>query len=94
MCNPISQAAIMNAQGCDFNIAMGLCVGHDSLFLKHADAPTTVFAVKDRLLGHNPLAALYQSRQYYRRLRARGGTPGESESEARNVSGEEAPEQS
>lgn len=81
MCNPISQAAIMNAEGCDFNIAMGLCVGHDSLFLKYADAPTTVFAVKDRLLGHNPLAALYQSRQYYRRLRVRGGIPGESEVE-------------
>lgn len=78
MCNPISQAEIVNQEGCDFNIAMGLCVGHDSLFLKHADALTTVFAVKDRLLGHNPLAALYQSRQYFRRLRTRGGIPGEA----------------
>ncbi|KPK21756.1 MAG: metal-binding protein, partial [Dehalococcoidia bacterium SM23_28_1] len=79
MCNPISQAEILNEEGCDFNIAMGLCVGHDSLFLKHANAPTTVFAVKDRLLGHNPLAALYQSRQYYRRLRTAGGIPGKAE---------------
>lgn len=79
MCNPISQAEILNEEGCDFNIAMGLCVGHDSLFLKHANALTTVFAVKDRLLGHNPLAALYQSRQYYRRLRTAGGIPGETE---------------
>jgi uncharacterized metal-binding protein len=71
MCNPISQAEILNEEGCEFNIAMGLCVGHDSLFLKHAKALTTVFAVKDRLLGHNPLAALYQSRQYYRRLLTR-----------------------
>jgi uncharacterized metal-binding protein len=78
MCNPISQAEILNEEGCDFNIAMGLCVGHDSLFLKHANAPTTVFAVKDRLLGHNPLVALYQSRQYYRRLRQVGGIPGEA----------------
>jgi uncharacterized metal-binding protein len=78
MCNPISQAEIVNEEGCDFNIVMGLCVGHDSLFLKHAKALTTVFAVKDRLLGHNPLMALYQSRQYYRRVRARGGIPGEA----------------
>jgi uncharacterized metal-binding protein len=79
MCNPISQAEILNDEGCDFNIAMGLCVGHDSLFLKHANALSTVFAVKDRLLGHNPLVALYQSRQYYRRLRSTRGIPGEAE---------------
>lgn len=71
MCNPICQAEVLNGDGCDFNIMLGLCVGHDSLFLKHAQAPTTVFAVKDRLLGHNPLAALYLSRSYYRRLRSR-----------------------
>ena len=71
MCNPIAQAEILNNEGCEFNIMMGLCVGHDSLFLKHAKALTTVFAVKDRLLGHNPLAALYLSRSYYRRVRSR-----------------------
>ncbi len=81
MCNPIYQAELLNHDGCDFNIMLGLCVGHDSLFLKHAQAPTTVFAVKDRLLGHNPLAALYLSRSYYRRLRSRdlaSGLAGES----------------
>ena len=43
---------------------MGLCVGHDSLFLKYAEAPCTVLAVKDRLLGHNPLAAIYYDRRF------------------------------
>ena len=71
MCNPISQAEILNEEGCQFNILMGLCVGHDSLFLKHVKALTTVFAVKDRLLGHNPLMAIYLSRSYYRRLHTR-----------------------
>lgn len=71
MCNPISQAEILNKEGCDFNILMGLCVGHDALFLKHAKALTTVFVVKDRLLGHNPVAALYLSSSYYRRLLAK-----------------------
>jgi uncharacterized metal-binding protein len=71
MCNPICQAEILNREKTDYNIMMGLCVGHDSLFLRSCDALTTVFAVKDRVLGHNPLAALYTSRSYYRRLRSK-----------------------
>jgi uncharacterized metal-binding protein len=34
----------------------------------HAKAPTTVLIAKDRVLGHNPAAALYTSGSYYRRL--------------------------
>jgi len=72
MCNPIAQAEILNKEGCEFNILVGLCVGHDALFLKHAEALTTVFVVKDRLLGHNPVAALYLSSSiYYKRLLAK-----------------------
>jgi uncharacterized metal-binding protein len=70
MCHPIAQAQVLNDASTDFNILLCLCVGHDSLFLKHSDAMCTVLAAKDRLLGHNPLAALYLSRSYYRRLRA------------------------
>jgi len=69
MCNPISQARVLNKEKTDFNILLGLCVGHDSLFLKYADAPCTVLAVKDRLLGHNPLAAIYNIDSYYRALK-------------------------
>ncbi len=65
MCNPVAQALIVNKQKTQFNILLGLCVGHDSLFFKHADAPTTVLAVKDRVTGHNPLAAVYTSGSYY-----------------------------
>ncbi len=68
MCNPIAQAEILNASRTDFNILLGLCVGHDSLFFKYAHAPTTVFAVKDRVLGHNPLALIYTSGSYYERF--------------------------
>lgn len=68
MCNPIAQAEVLNEALTEFNIIMGLCVGHDSLFLKHAKAMTTVFAVKDRVLGHNPLAAIYNLEVYYQRL--------------------------
>jgi uncharacterized metal-binding protein len=69
MCNPILQAAVLDAAGTDFNVMLGLCVGHDALFLKHVKGLTTVLAVKDRVTGHNPLAALYTLRSYYRKLR-------------------------
>ena len=61
MCNPITQAEILNREGTEFNILVGLCVGHDSLFFKYAHAPTTVLIAKDRVFGHNPAAALYLS---------------------------------
>ncbi len=65
MCNPSLQAKLANHYNSEFNILLGLCVGHDSLFFKYAEAPSTVLAVKDRLLGHNPLAAIYLSDSYY-----------------------------
>jgi uncharacterized metal-binding protein len=68
MCNPIAQAELLNQAGTDLNIMLGLCVGHDSLFLRYAKAWNTVFSVKDRVLGHNPIAALYTTGSYYRRL--------------------------
>ena len=67
MCNPVTQAAILNREKCEFNLMLGLCVGHDSLFLKYIEGPVTVVAVKDRLLGHAPLNALYSG--YYRYLK-------------------------
>jgi len=69
MCNPIYQAKLFNHEKTEFNILLGLCVGHDSLFFKFAQAPTTVLAVKDRVTGHNPLAAIYLSESYYRKLK-------------------------
>lgn len=69
MCNPVFQALLANQWPSQFNVLLGLCVGHDSLFLKFADALSTVLAVKDRLLGHNPLAAVYQCDSYYRYLK-------------------------
>ncbi|MGN0203731.1 MAG: DUF1847 domain-containing protein [Coprococcus sp.] len=69
MCNPIMQAKALAAQKTDFNIVIGLCVGHDTLFLKHSEAPTTVMIVKDRVLGHNPVAALYTANSMYSRFK-------------------------
>ena len=66
MCNAIGQAIVLNEAHTDLNILLGLCVGHDSLFIKHSDAPITVFAVKDRVLCHNPLAVIYGADKYYK----------------------------
>ena len=66
MCNPILQARILNRAHTDFNVLIGLCVGHDALFMRHSDAPVTVLVAKDRVLGNNPCAALYSG--YYKRL--------------------------
>ena len=67
-CNPIAQAEILNRQGTDMNIILGLCVGHDMLFNKHSQAPVTTLVVKDRVTGHNPIAVLYGQNFYYKRL--------------------------
>jgi uncharacterized metal-binding protein len=68
MCNPIAQAEVLNAEKVDLAVMLGLCLGHDTLFLKYSRVLTTVFAVKDRVTGHNPLAAIYLSSSYYSRL--------------------------
>ncbi len=67
MCNPIGQAILLNQEKTEFNIVLGLCVGHDSLFIKYSEAPVTVFAVKDRVLAHNPLGAIYLAEGYYKK---------------------------
>ena len=68
LCNPIAQAELLAEHGCEFNVVMGLCIGHDSLFFKHAKGLTTVLVTKDRVLGHNPVAALQLADSYYSRL--------------------------
>lgn len=68
MCNPILQAKILNRHHTGLNVVIGLCVGHDSLFYKHSDALVTTLVAKDRVLCHNPAAALYQAHGYYARL--------------------------
>ncbi|MBQ6662167.1 MAG: DUF1847 domain-containing protein [Firmicutes bacterium] len=68
MCNPILQAELLNQAGTDLNVVVGLCVGHDSLFYKYSEAVCTTLVTKDRVLGHNPAAALYLTNSYYKRL--------------------------
>lgn len=66
LCNPIAQAMLLNESETDLNIIFGLCVGHDSLFIMHSKAPVTCLAVKDRVLAHNPMGAIYTYHNYYK----------------------------
>ena len=69
LCNPIGQAELLNRAGTELNVAVGLCVGHDSLFFRHSEAPVTVLVAKDRVTGHNPIAALYTLHSYYKKVK-------------------------
>ncbi|WP_349677319.1 MULTISPECIES: DUF1847 domain-containing protein [unclassified Archaeoglobus] len=66
LCNPVAQAMLLNEEGTELNIIFGLCVGHDSLFIMHSKAPVTCLAVKDRVLAHNPMGAIYTYHSYYK----------------------------
>jgi uncharacterized metal-binding protein len=65
MCNPAGQAQMLNNAETQLNIICGLCVGHDAVFTRLSDAPVTTLIAKDRVLAHNPAAAIYC--QYIRR---------------------------
>jgi len=63
-CNPVLQAELLNNAATGINVIVGLCLGHDMLFTMNSKAPVTTLVVKDRLLGHNPVIALYS--RYHR----------------------------
>ncbi|MGP8336987.1 MAG: DUF1847 domain-containing protein [Methanosarcinaceae archaeon] len=63
ICNPIGQALVLNDKKTELNIILGLCIGHDIIFTRYSNAPVTTLAVKDRVLAHNPLGAIYSN--YY-----------------------------
>ncbi len=58
MGNPAGQAALLKQAGTELTIICGLCLGHDAIFSMQPQAPVTTLIAKDRVLGHNPVAAL------------------------------------
>ncbi len=68
ICNPLSQAELLNRAGCELNVILGLCVGHDSLFIRHSKGLVTTLVAKDRVLAHNPVGALQLADTYYSRV--------------------------
>jgi uncharacterized metal-binding protein len=68
MCNPVSQALLLNDAGCELNVVLGLCVGHDSLFFRYSKGLATTLVAKDRVLAHNPVGALQLADTYFQRV--------------------------
>lgn len=65
MCNPKTQAKILNDAKTELNFIVGLCVGHDMIFTKACEAPVSSVITKDRVLAHNPAGVVYS--RYWRR---------------------------
>ncbi len=63
-CDPQGQALHFERKVTQLNVIVGMCVGHDALFIRHSSAPVTSLVVRDARLRHNPAAALYTRRGY------------------------------
>lgn len=48
----------LNRSPVELHVDTGLCAGPDIVLQKHSPAPVTTLAVRDPLLGHDPLGAL------------------------------------
>lgn len=59
ICNPVAQAELLNRDRVQFAFVLGQCVGHDAATFRHLEAPAICLVAKDRVLGHNPVAALH-----------------------------------
>ncbi len=57
-CDPISQAEYLNNAHTDFNIMVGLCLGHELIFQRHSHAEFTTFLVKDLATNHRTIENL------------------------------------
>ncbi len=58
MCNPVGQAEYLKENSTEFNISMGLCVGHDLVFNQKSASPVTTLVVKDRTSKNNTMETI------------------------------------
>jgi len=54
-CNPAGQADFLAENKTELNVVLGLCLGHDMIFIVKSKAPSTTLIVKDREFKHNPM---------------------------------------
>jgi len=76
-CNPVAQALLLNKHQTELNCILGLCVGHDSVFFKHSEAPVVTLIAKDRTNAHNSASILnnfYGDNFFTRRPRPDGAS--------------------
>lgn len=54
ICNPVSQAMILNKLGCEVAVTLGLCMGHEMIFNKYAEGYVTNLYVKEKISRERP----------------------------------------
>ena len=54
ICNPIGQAMILNELGCEIEVTLGLCMGHEMIFNKYAEGYVTNLYVKEKISHERP----------------------------------------
>lgn len=57
-CNPAYQAKFLREAKTDINVNVGLCLGHELMFMKKSDVPVTTLVVKDFSTNHNTVCSL------------------------------------
>lgn len=69
-CPTLNQEAVLAAAMAEYaKPEIAAFARNASMVFKYSEAPCTVLAAKDRLFGHNPLAAVYTLDSYYRCLK-------------------------
>lgn len=71
----MGQAALLEEERTGLNVIVGMCAGHDTLFIRHSGAPVISLLVRDLRLAHNPAAALYTREGYLKSVLYRGAEP-------------------
>jgi uncharacterized metal-binding protein/predicted Fe-Mo cluster-binding NifX family protein len=77
-CRPDLQAALLQEAKTEINVMAGLCIGCDMVFAERSHVPVTALFVRDRVLAHNPMAALH-TRYYLDQIGSRARGPAEAE---------------
>jgi uncharacterized metal-binding protein len=63
-CDPLGQARMFAQEGTQLNIIAGMCVPHEAIFIRTAQAPVTSLVARDERFSHNPAASLYTADSY------------------------------
>jgi uncharacterized metal-binding protein len=69
VCNPLGQALLLNKLGCQVNVTLGLCMGHEMIFNRYSQAYTTNLVVKEKISGERSLDTLHNIMVGEHRLR-------------------------
>ena len=59
VCNPLGQALLLNDLGCEVNVTLGLCMGHEMIFNHYSEGLVTNLVVKEKISQEHSLDTLH-----------------------------------